>query len=129
MIQAPDIGKVIFEHTSDSHVVELPFGLGEWHLPTGWHLFGVDVSPTKHVVFMVVAAVLVFLTVWYAGRQVERLGGAHGVRPAGPRPGRHDREAHLLPHVEDHRRRRRVGAEPDPNARLEQLRKRRDAAA
>jgi len=26
-----DIGKVIFEHTSDSHVVELPFGLGEWH--------------------------------------------------------------------------------------------------
>ncbi len=72
MIQAPDIGKVIFEHTSDSHVVELPFGLGEWHLPTGWHLFGVDVSPTKHVVFMVVAAVLVFLTVWYAGRQVER---------------------------------------------------------
>src|SRR2546428_164287 len=72
MMQAPDIGKVIFEHTSDSHVVELPFGLGEWHLPTGWHLFGVDVSPTKHVVFMVVAAVLVFLTVWYGGRQVER---------------------------------------------------------
>jgi len=51
MMQVPDIGKVIFEHTSDSHVVELPFGLGEWHLPTGWHLFGVDVSPTKHVVF------------------------------------------------------------------------------
>ena len=72
MIQVPDIGKVIFEHTSDSHVVELPFGLGEWHLPTGWYLFGVDVSPTKHVVFMVVAAMLVFLTVWYAGRQVER---------------------------------------------------------
>jgi len=40
MMQVPDIGKVIFEHTSDSHVVELPFGLGEWHLPTGWHLFG-----------------------------------------------------------------------------------------
>ena len=72
MIQVPDIGKVIFEHTSDSHVVELPFGLGEWHLPTGWYLFGVDVSPTKHVVFMALAAMLVFLTVWYAGRQVER---------------------------------------------------------
>jgi len=72
MIQAPDIGKVIFEHTSDSHVVELPFGLGEWHLPTGWYVFGVDLSPTKHVVFMVLAAVLVFLTVWYAGRQVQR---------------------------------------------------------
>ena len=72
MIQGPDIGKVIFEHTSDSHVVELPFGLGEWHLPTGWYVFGVDLSPTKHVVFMVLAAVLVFLTVWYAGRQVQR---------------------------------------------------------
>ncbi len=72
MMQVPDIGKVIFEHTSDSHLVELPFGLGEWHLPTGWYLFGVDVSPTKHVVFMAIAAALVFLTVWYAGRKVER---------------------------------------------------------
>src|SRR5206468_11487647 len=30
------------------------------------------VSPTKHVVFMVIAALLVFLTVWYGGRQVAR---------------------------------------------------------
>jgi len=72
MMQGPDIGKAIFEHTSDSRVVELPFGLGEWHLPTGWHLFGIDVSPTKHVVFMVVAATLVFVTMRIAGRQIER---------------------------------------------------------
>ncbi len=72
MMQGPDIGKAIFEHTSDSRVVELPFGLGEWHLPTGWHLFGIDVSPTKHVVFMVVAATLVFMTMRIAGRQIER---------------------------------------------------------
>ncbi len=72
MMQGPDIGKAIFEHTSDSRVVELPFGLGEWHLPTGWHVFGIDVSPTKHVVFMVVAAILVFVTVRIAGRQIER---------------------------------------------------------
>jgi F-type H+-transporting ATPase subunit a len=82
MMQAPDIGKAIFEHTSDSHVVELPFGLGEWHLPTGWRLFGIDVSPTKHVVFMMIAAVLVFLTVWYAGRQVQRR-QREGKAPAG----------------------------------------------
>jgi len=82
MMQAPDIGKAIFEHTSDSHVVELPFGLGEWHLPTGWHVFGIDVSPTKHVVFMIVAAVLVFLTIWYAGRQVQRR-QREGKAPAG----------------------------------------------
>jgi F-type H+-transporting ATPase subunit a len=53
-------------------VVELPFGLGEWQLPTGWRLFGIDVSPTKHVVFMLLAAFLVFVTMKYAGWQVAR---------------------------------------------------------
>ena len=81
-VQGPDIGAVIFAHTSDAHVVELPFGLGEWHLPTGWKLFGLDVSPTKHMVFMLAAAALVFLTIWYAGRQVERR-HAQGRAPSG----------------------------------------------
>lgn len=72
MIQKPDIGAMIFEHTGDSHEVHLPFGLGEWHLPEGWMLFGIDVSPTKHVVFMVLAAFLVFITLWYGGRQVAK---------------------------------------------------------
>jgi F-type H+-transporting ATPase subunit a len=80
MIQQPDIGEVIFHHTADAHVVELPWG--EWHLPTGWHLFGVDVSPTKHVVFMVLAAILVFLTVRVAGRQIRRR-HEEGRAPAG----------------------------------------------
>jgi F-type H+-transporting ATPase subunit a len=71
MTQAPDIGAMIFRHTADSHVVELPF-LGELHLPTGWRVFGVDLSPTKHVVFLVLAAILVFLSVRIAGWQVER---------------------------------------------------------
>jgi len=71
MIQGPDIGKAIFEHTSDSYVIEWPFGL-ETHLPTDWVIFGVNVSPTKHVVFMGIAAALVFLTIWYGGRQVAR---------------------------------------------------------
>ena len=82
MTQAPDIGAVIFAHTSDAHVMELPFGLGEWHLPTGWKLFGLDVSPTKHVVFMLFAALLVFVTIWIAGRQVERR-HAKGQAPRG----------------------------------------------
>jgi F-type H+-transporting ATPase subunit a len=72
MIQKPDIGAMIFHHTGDSKVVELPFGLGEWHLPGPWMVGGIDVSPTKHVVFMIVAAVLVFATMWYGGRQVAR---------------------------------------------------------
>ena len=72
MIQQPDIGAMIFHHTGDSHVVELPFGLGEWHLPGPWMIGGIDLSPTKHVVFMVLAAFLVFITMWYGGRQVAR---------------------------------------------------------
>lgn len=74
MIQKPDIGKMIFDHTGDSHEVHLPFGLGEWHLPGPWLIPGthIDVSPTKHVVFMILAALLVILTIWYGGRQVTR---------------------------------------------------------
>jgi len=71
MMQAPDIGAMIFHHTADSHVLELPF-VGEVHLPTGWYLFGMDISPTRHVVFMMIAAVAIFFTVWYAGRQTLR---------------------------------------------------------
>ena len=66
MIQKPDIGAMIFHHTGDSHEV---WGIA---LPTGWTVFGIDVSPTKHVVFMVLAALLVFVTLWYGGRQVAR---------------------------------------------------------
>ena len=74
MIQKPDIGAMIFHHTGDSHVVDLPFGLGEWHLPGPWLIPGthIDVSPTKHVVFMILAALLVFMTLWYGGRQVAK---------------------------------------------------------
>ena len=74
MIQKPDIAEMIFHHTGDSHVVELPFGLGEWHLPGPWLIPGthIDVSPTKHVVFMILAAFLVFVTMWYGSRQVVR---------------------------------------------------------
>jgi F-type H+-transporting ATPase subunit a len=79
--QAPDIGAMIFHHTADSRVVEFPFGL-EWHLPTGWRLLGIDVSPTKHVVFMILAACLVFLTIRVAGRQIQRR-HATGKGPSG----------------------------------------------
>ena len=74
MIQKPDIAAMIFEHTGDSHAVHLPFGLGEWHLPGPWYIPGthIDVSPTKHVVFMILAAFLVFMTIWYGSRQVAR---------------------------------------------------------
>ena len=73
MIQKPDIGAMIFRHTGDSHVLEGPFGF-ELQLPGPWYIPGthIDMSPTKHVVFLFIAAFLVFVTMWYGGRQVDR---------------------------------------------------------
>lgn len=73
MQESPDIGRMILEHTADSHVIELPFGK-EIHLPEGWYIPGthIDVAPTKHVVFMIFAAFLVFVTLWYGGRRVAK---------------------------------------------------------
>jgi F-type H+-transporting ATPase subunit a len=67
----PNIGQMILEHTADSKIIELPFGLGEWHLPV-WTLFGRDFGPTRHVVFLALAAALVFVSLWWAGRATEK---------------------------------------------------------
>jgi F-type H+-transporting ATPase subunit a len=89
MMQAPDIGRMILERTGDAHEIEVPFGewlhLGPIHLPTGWtvHLGRtvIDLSPTRNVVFMVVAALLVWLTLWLTGRAL----AAQRVRGGAPR--------------------------------------------
>ena len=75
-----DIGEMIMHHTSDAHEIafESPFG-GEIftiHLPQ-WepvHIGGmaIDLSPTKHVVFMILAAFLVWLTMFMAGRSLKK---------------------------------------------------------
>ncbi len=92
MMQAPDIGRMILERTGDAHEVELPFGdllgLHPIQLPTDWvvHVgrLGVDLSPTRNVVFMLVAAVLVWATLYLAGRALTRQraqgsGAPHGL--------------------------------------------------
>ena len=91
MMQDPDIGGMILHHTSDAHEIELPFA--EWlhwgpvQLPR-WapvHVFGaeIDLSPTKHVVFMIFAAFLVWLTMYLTGRALEKQRvsgrGPHGI--------------------------------------------------
>ena len=89
MMQAPDIGQMIMHHTSDAHEIALewPWG-GETviHLPqlAPLHIGGltIDVSPTKHVVFMLLAATLVWLTMFVAGRVLTRQ-RAEGKPPRG----------------------------------------------
>jgi len=77
--ETPNIGEMLMHHTSDAHEIafESPFGgeLFTIHLPR-WepvHIgrFAVDLSPTKHVVFMIVAAFLVWLTMYWTGRKLQ----------------------------------------------------------
>ena len=69
------IAEMIFHHTGDAH--ELDFGpAGVIHLPQ-WepvHLAGmtIDLSPTKHVVFLFLAAAAVLLLMTIAARGIER---------------------------------------------------------
>ncbi len=75
MTQEIDIGEMVMHHTADAWTVEL-YPFGSIHLPR-WpdiHLgpLTLNLSPTKHVVYMVITALLVFLTMWVAGRRLER---------------------------------------------------------
>ncbi len=73
--EGPDLGATLMHHIADAPEIEFPPGIPTWHLPE-WeplHLgpLTLDVSPTKHAVFLLVAAVLcaaVFLMVGRAAR-------------------------------------------------------------
>jgi F-type H+-transporting ATPase subunit a len=70
----------IVHHLANSHEVETPFGV--WHLPQGWKIpLGtaaggepryLDISPTKHLVFMLLAALIVALTFVLSARTISR---------------------------------------------------------
>jgi F-type H+-transporting ATPase subunit a len=70
-----NIGEMVLHHTADAWTIDLqPFTT--IHLPR-WpdvHLgpLTVNLSPTKHVVFMVLAALLVFVTMWIGARSIDR---------------------------------------------------------
>ena len=70
-----NIGEMVMHHTADAWTIDLePFTT--IHLPR-WpdvHLgpLTVNLSPTKHVVFMLLAATLVFLTMRIGARAIER---------------------------------------------------------
>jgi F-type H+-transporting ATPase subunit a len=70
-----DIGGMVMHHAGDANSLDFE-PLGTIHLPR-WepiHLgpLTLDISPTKHVVFMLLAAVLVFLVMKLAGNALER---------------------------------------------------------
>jgi len=57
----------ILHHVLDGREIELPF-LGYIHIPQIPPVFGIDITPTKHVVFMLIAAFLVFITFYVVAR-------------------------------------------------------------
>jgi F-type H+-transporting ATPase subunit a len=70
-----NVGEMVLHHTADAWTLDF-YPLGTIHLPrfADIHLgpMTLNLSPTKHVVFMVLAAVLVFLTMKLAGRSLAR---------------------------------------------------------
>lgn len=81
-----NIGEMVLHHTADAYGIAMePFWRISW--PTDlWvvHLGGmaINLTPTKHVVFMVLASVLVFLTMKVAGNALTRQRAA-GQAPKG----------------------------------------------
>jgi F-type H+-transporting ATPase subunit a len=70
-----DVGEMVLHHTADAYSLDFaPFGHIEWHRWPDIHIgsLALNLTPTKHVVFMVLAAVLVFLTMFLAGRSLKR---------------------------------------------------------
>jgi F-type H+-transporting ATPase subunit a len=76
---AVNIGEMVLHHTADSYSFGLE-GLFHNRFVLHWekwpdvHLgpLTLNFTPTKHVIFMVIAAVLVFLTMWVAGRGLKK---------------------------------------------------------
>jgi F-type H+-transporting ATPase subunit a len=57
----------ILHHVMDGDGIELPF-MGYIHIPQLPTVFGINISPTKHVVFMWIVALLILLTFYFIAR-------------------------------------------------------------
>ena len=70
-----DVGEMVLHHTADAYSLDFyPIGHVEWHRWPDIHIgsLALNLTPTKHVVFMVLAAALVFLTMKLAGLALAR---------------------------------------------------------
>jgi len=71
--EAVNVGEMVLHHTADSCTLDF-YPIGEFTFP-GCHLtypIAHTLSPTKTVFWMVVAALLVFATMWIAARSIAR---------------------------------------------------------
>ncbi len=82
----PSLGEMIMHHVTDSRVMEVPF-VGPVHLPR-WapiHVGGltIDLSPTKHVVMMLIAAALLCIIMIWPAQTTHGRGRARDRAPRG----------------------------------------------
>ncbi len=80
-----NIGEIVLHHTSDAYAIDFePFGTISWHKWPDVHLgsLTLNLTPTKHVVFMILAAVLVLLVMWITKRGLIKQ-RAHQQAPTG----------------------------------------------
>jgi F-type H+-transporting ATPase subunit a len=83
--QKVNVGEMVLHHTADAWTWEPVYGV-TIHLPR-WpdvHLgpLTLNLSPTKHVLFLFIVAALTFLVLWWTGRSLARQ-GAHARAPRG----------------------------------------------
>jgi len=72
---APDIGEMVLHHTADAYSIGIePFFSYHWSRWPDVHLgpLALNFTPTKHVIFLAIAAALVFLTMRAAGKAIKR---------------------------------------------------------
>ncbi len=73
MQQQVDIGEVVLHHAADAYSFGIePYFMLEWHPWEFMQLGPLNLTPTKHVVFMFIAAALVFLTMRVAGQKLQQ---------------------------------------------------------
>lgn len=70
-----NVGEMVLHHTADAYSIGIePFFSFHWSKWPDLHLgpLTLNLTPTKHLIFLVIAAVLVFLTMRAAGRALQR---------------------------------------------------------
>ena len=70
-----NVGEMVLHHTADAYSLDFyPIGHIERHRWPDLHLgpLTLNLTPSKHVVAMILTSALVFLTMWLAGRKLER---------------------------------------------------------
>ncbi len=74
MQQRVDIGEVVLHHAADAYSfgIEGTRFMLEWHKLEALQFGPFNITPSRHVIFMVLAALLVFLTMRVAGQKLQR---------------------------------------------------------